>query len=78
MSQVGSRAFDDLVYGEDSPINAEQTEAIVNGFNRRDLVDWHRRYWGANNAILIVVGDFDREEMLQKLEETFGQWGDAE
>jgi zinc protease len=78
VSQVGSRAFNDLVYGEDSPINAEQTEAIVNGFVRRDLVDWHRRYWGANNAILILSGDFDRAEMLQKLEETFGQWGDAE
>ena len=78
VSRVGSRAFSDLVYGEDSPITAEQTEAIVNGFTRQDLINWHDRYWGANNAILIVAGDFDRGEMLQKLEETFGQWADAE
>ena len=44
----------------------------------QDLFDWHRTYWGANNAILVVAGDFDRAEMLQKLEETFGQWADAE
>ena len=78
VSQVASRAFNDLVYGADSPITAMQTEAVVNGFTRQDLINWHGRYWGANNAILVVSGDFDREEMLQKLEETFGQWADAE
>ncbi len=78
VSTVGRRAFSGLVYGEDSPINATQTDAIINGLNRGDLFDWHSRYWGANNAILVVAGDFDREEMLQKLEETLGQWGDAE
>jgi predicted Zn-dependent peptidase len=78
VSSVGSRTFNELVYGVDSPINARQTDVIINGFTRADLVDWHRRYWGANNAILVVAGDFQREEMLQKLEETFGQWPDAE
>ncbi len=78
VSQVGRRAFNELVYGEDSPITADQTEAIVNGLVRRDLVNWHRKYWGANNAILIVSGDFDRAEMLARLEETFGRWADAE
>jgi zinc protease len=78
VSQVGGRAFNDLVYGADSPITAMQTEAIVNGFTRQDLINWHRRYWGATNAILVISGDFDRAEMLQKLEETFGQWADAE
>jgi zinc protease len=78
VSTVGRRAFSELVYGEDSPVNAAQTDATINGMNRGDLFDWHRRYWGANNAMLVVAGDFDREEMLQKLEETFGQWGDAE
>jgi len=78
VSTVGSRAFSDLVYGEDSPINARQTEAIVNGFVRRDLISWHRKYWGANNAILIVAGDFNKAEMMEKLQATFGRWSDAE
>ena len=60
VSTVGRRAFSELVYGDDSPITANQTEAIVNGLVRRDLVNWHRKYWGANNAILIVSGAFDR------------------
>jgi predicted Zn-dependent peptidase len=78
VSSVGGRAFSDLVYGQDSPINASPDEAMINRFNRGDLFAWHQRYWGANNAILIVSGDFDRAEMLEKLEGTFGQWADAE
>ncbi|MFC1791284.1 M16 family metallopeptidase [Gemmatimonadota bacterium] len=78
VSTVAGRTYSELIYGEDSPITAQQTEAMVNGFTRQDLINWHRRYWGANNAILIVTGDFDRAEMLQKLEETFGTWADAE
>ncbi len=78
VTSVGGQAFNDLIYGENSPINASQDESIINGFTRSDLFAWHQRYWGANNAILVVSGDFDRAEMLQKLEETLGQWGNAE
>jgi len=78
VTSVAARTFNALVYGEDSPITAQQTEAMVNGFTRQDLLGWHQRYWGANNAILIVTGAFDREEMLGKLEETFGRWRSAE
>ncbi|MFC1476981.1 M16 family metallopeptidase [candidate division KSB1 bacterium] len=78
VSSVGSRTFSDLVYGEDSPITAQQTERMVNGIVRNDLVNWHRKYWGANNAILVVSGDFQKDEMLQKLEDTFGKWRDAD
>jgi predicted Zn-dependent peptidase len=78
VSAVGSRTFSNLVYGDASPINAEQTDAMINGIQRGDLFAWHRMYWGANNAILVVAGDFDREVMLLKLEETLGTWRNAE
>jgi zinc protease len=78
VSQVASRTWRGLLYGEDSPIAAEMTEATVNSIIRDDLIVWHQKYWGANNAILIVTGDFKKAEMLQKLEETFGKWRTAE
>ena len=78
VSQVGSRAFSQLIYGEDSPITAERTEAGVNSITRDDLIAWHKKYWGANNAILVVTGDFKEAEMLQKLEATLGKWRTAE
>ena len=78
VSQVASRAFNQLIYGEDSPITAETTEAGINGITRDDLIAWHKKYWGANNAILVVTGDFKKAEMLQKLEATLGKWRMAE
>jgi len=78
VSSVASRVFDELIYGEKSPITAQQTEAIVNGITRTDLVTWHKKYWGANNAILVVSGDFKKDEMLKKLETCFGKWKNAE
>ncbi len=78
VSSVGSRTFNELVYGEDSPITAQQTESMVNGIVRDDLINRHKKYWGANNAILIVSGDFNKFDMLKKLEETFGKWENAE
>ncbi len=78
VSQVASRAWRRLLYGENSPIAEEMTEKTVQNIARDDLVAWHRKYWGANNAILVVTGDFQKTEMLGKLEETFGKWRTAE
>jgi zinc protease len=78
LNQVASRTYSQLIYGEDSPITAQMTEAGVNSVTREDLVAWHKKYWGANNAILIVTGDFKAAEMLQKLEATFGKWRNAD
>ena len=75
---VASRTFQRLVYGDTSPIVADATEATINAVTRNDLVAWHQKYWGANNAILVVTGDFKKAEMLQKLEATFGTWRTAE
>jgi predicted Zn-dependent peptidase len=78
VSQVASRVYSQLIYGEDSPITWERTEAGINSITRDDLIAWHKKYWGANNAILVVSGDFNKAEMLQKLEATFGRWRTAE
>jgi predicted Zn-dependent peptidase len=78
LSLVAFRTFNKLIYGEDSPIAAEATEAGTSGITREDLAAWHRKYWGANNAILVVSGDFKKAEMLQKLEATFGKWANAD
>ena len=78
LSGVATTEWAKLMYGEDSPITAEVTEATINSITRDDVVAWHKKYWGANNAILVVTGDFTKAEMLQKLEATFGKWRNAE
>jgi len=78
VSQVAARVYEKLIYGEDTPITQETTEATITGITRDDLVAWHKKYWGANNAILVVSGDFKKPEMMKKLEATFGRWRKAE
>ena len=78
LGTVASTEWAKLIYGADSPITAEVTEATIGNITRDDVVAWHRKYWGANNAILVVTGDFAKAEMLQKLEATFGKWRAAE
>ena len=43
VSTVASRVYDELIYGKDSPITAETTEAGVNSITRNDLIAWHGR-----------------------------------
>jgi zinc protease len=78
VTQVASRVYDRLIYGEDSPITQETTEATITAITRDDLITWHKKYWGATNAMLVVSGDFKKADMLQKLEATFGKWRKAE
>ena len=38
-----------------------------------DLQDFYRTYYSPNNAFIVVAGDFDSEEILTRIRETFGK-----
>lgn len=78
LSGVASTSWEKLMYGEDSPITAQVTEQTIGNISRADVIAWHKKYWGANNSILVVAGDFNKAEMLKKLDATFGKWRSAE
>ena len=44
----------------------------IERFTLDDLKAYYRTYYNPMNAILIVVGDFKREELLPKIEKAFG------
>ncbi|WP_244522961.1 pitrilysin family protein [Devosia sp. YR412] len=41
--------------------------------NRQDAVDFYDRYYAPNNAVLVVAGDVDAEEVRKLAEETYGK-----
>jgi zinc protease len=47
-------------------------EADLRSMTREDLFSFYRRYYSPNNAIAVVVGDFDTKSMLAKIEAKFG------
>ncbi|HHS14222.1 MAG TPA: insulinase family protein [bacterium] len=65
--------FDRLLYG-DHPFVWETDRAALETITRDDLIDFHNRYFRPNNVILAAAGDFDRDEMVRKLEFVFRSW----
>ncbi|TGU73992.1 insulinase family protein [Geomonas terrae] len=56
------------------PLGRIPTIATVNAITRQDMIDYHRRFFYPANMIVAVSGDFDREELLKRLERLFGDW----
>src|SRR6266403_782427 len=50
------------------------TEAQVAAYKREDLQTVYREIYTPENALLMLVGDFDPQTMLKTIENTFGQW----
>lgn len=49
------------------------TKADVQTFTVEQVREYYRNYYSPNNAILIVVGDFDTDTTLATIKETFGK-----
>jgi zinc protease len=73
--RILAREFRQILYG-DHPYGRRVTgnRKSLAGLTRKDLVEFHARYFHPNNIILAVSGDFRGEEMLAKIEGAFGSW----
>jgi zinc protease len=71
--------FDRLVYGFHPYGKPDSgTPDSVGSVTREDLVAFHKRWFGANNAILAIVGDVTPDEAFAGAERAFGSWGRVE
>ena len=63
-----------LAYGENFWDNRHQTAASVAAITRADLLAFQKQWFWPSNFVLAVAGDFDREVMVQKLDQLFANW----
>jgi zinc protease len=70
---IAGRELERAIYAG-HPLGRIPTLATVNAISREDLVDFHKRYFYPANTIIAVSGDFDRKELLEKLETLFAGW----
>jgi predicted Zn-dependent peptidase len=75
---ITRREFGKLIYGADSPYARTTEYDTINSITRDDLVAFYQKFFRPNNVILGVLGDFNSEEMLAKIQETFKGWEPAE
>lgn len=74
VGSIAAREFEKLIYGPDS-VYARHTEyATIGGISRDDLVAFHENFFGPNNMMLGIWGDFDTDIMIRKIEKAFEGW----
>jgi predicted Zn-dependent peptidase len=63
-----------LAFGEDFWGNRHPTGDSVQSLTREDVVNFHRQWFAPANFVVAVSGDFDRQQMISRLETLFGGW----
>jgi zinc protease len=73
---VSRETFAATLFG-DSPYGrpVEGTEESLDRITRKDLVDFHRRYYVPNNSIMIAAGDVTLEELRGYVKKYLKAWG---
>lgn len=74
---IAGREYRKLLYGADSPYARQAEYTTVEAITRQDLVDFYRRYYCPNNAIIGISGDVNAEEVRRKVERAFASWKPA-
>lgn len=75
---VAGWEFNELIYREHAlhrPVHGYPE--TIQRLRRHDLSEFHERYVTPDNSILAVTGDFDIQEMKDRLESRFGSWAPA-
>lgn len=63
-----------LAFGDRFFVNRLATGASVTAISRADLQAFHQRWVHPANFVVAVNGDFDRAEMIARLEKLFADW----
>jgi len=73
-SAIEGREANRLAYGEYFYNNRLSTKPSVESLTRADLERFHRKWFVPRNFVVAVNGDFDRAEMIARLETLFADW----
>jgi len=73
---IEGREWSRLLYGEDYWLNQLPTKTSVDSIQRADLVAFHNRLLNPEDIVVAVAGDFDRADMIARLNRTVGTIGD--
>ncbi|MCH8128205.1 insulinase family protein [candidate division KSB1 bacterium] len=72
------KAFLRKLYGNTHPYGQSYTgsgtEESIQAISTENLKEFYQNYYRPNNAVLIVVGDIDKNQVVQNMEKIFGNW----
>ena len=73
--QQSALIYKDSKYAERSVLG---TLEVINGFKREDILDFYHKWYRPDLQAIIIVGDFDLDEMQSRVERCFGDIPAAE
>jgi len=73
-SNIEGRERSYLAYGEDFFLNRQPTQASVEAITRADLQAFQQKWFNPANFVVAVSGDFDRADMIKRLDTLFANW----
>ena len=68
---LASERLRKVLFGAHPYATAAPTEAQVAAYKRSDLTQIYREFYTPENALLVMVGDFDTATMLKSIEKAF-------
>ena len=70
-----SYVIDKTLYPEDHPYNWQVIGSLddLRKASLQDVIDFHKTWYGPNNATLVIAGDYDRGQTRQWVEKYFGE-----
>lgn len=71
---IEAREYGFLAHGENFWENRYPTAKSLDSLTRADMEEFHKKWFHPDNFVVAVSGDFDRADMVQKLEKLFADW----
>jgi zinc protease len=75
-AQLASRVFTTRVYGP-HPYGRVNTTASLRSITREDLVNFYNAYYKPGNALVVIAGDVEPNQIIGKFEQHFAAWRGA-
>ena len=75
-AQIAQREFRKIMYDSKHPYSrkVEGTLESIEKITRDDMITFHKKYFHPNNIILGISGDFNKDEIVKKLNTVFAGW----
>lgn len=67
------REFNKLIYRDNPRGRFASTKSLKN-IERKDLIEFHGKYFQPQNIMFAVTGDISRENAINKIQKYFGNW----
>jgi zinc protease len=71
---LASERLRKVLFGAHPYAQVSPSEAQVTAYKREDLQAVYREFYTPQNGLLLLVGDFEPQEMLKSIERVFGAW----